>query len=268
MLAGRRADYHVEKRSANEELEKRVAARTAELEAEVAQRRRAEEIIRASEQRWRSMFEASAVGIALTDENRRFAAANRARRERRNDRGRAARHTLCVQVSLIGIHFSPSIASSLPPSGCVFGDGRNMTIGGPKQNSAKLLSVGLLRICPEIIESTIERVKFLQMQKEDRIARDDGVGGDGFGCEGVPAAHPETEEIAGQQEIDGLSPPVGAEGVPPCRARGDAVPSTRWDLAVGRSPRPADTGTREQALPVLAVSIEGSRRARASIPAL
>jgi PAS domain S-box-containing protein len=65
-------------RSANEQLERRVAARTAELEGEVAQRRRTEETLRASEQRWRSMFEASAVGIALTDENRRFVAANEA----------------------------------------------------------------------------------------------------------------------------------------------------------------------------------------------
>lgn len=65
-------------RDANAELERRVVLRTAELEAEVAQRRRTEEILRASEQRWRSMFEASAVGIALTDRNRRFVAANEA----------------------------------------------------------------------------------------------------------------------------------------------------------------------------------------------
>jgi len=73
---GERASVQAALRNANAELEQRVAARTAELEAEVAQRRRTEETLRASEQRWRSMFVGSAVGIALTDENQRFVAAN------------------------------------------------------------------------------------------------------------------------------------------------------------------------------------------------
>ena len=75
---GQRERAEAALRTANEELERRVAARTAELEDEVAQRRRTEETLRASEERWRSMFEASAVGIALTDKNRRFVAANKA----------------------------------------------------------------------------------------------------------------------------------------------------------------------------------------------
>jgi PAS domain S-box-containing protein len=65
-------------REANAELERRVSARTAELEGEVARRQRTEETLRSSEQRWRSMFEASAVGIALTDERQRFVATNEA----------------------------------------------------------------------------------------------------------------------------------------------------------------------------------------------
>jgi PAS domain S-box-containing protein len=75
---GERQRAELALRDVNAELERRVAARTAELEAEVAQRRRTEETLRASEERWRSMFEASAVGIALTGENQRFVATNEA----------------------------------------------------------------------------------------------------------------------------------------------------------------------------------------------
>src|SRR5258706_395815 len=54
-------------RDANAELERRVAARTADLQDEVLRRRATEASLRASEELWRSMFEASAVGIAVTD---------------------------------------------------------------------------------------------------------------------------------------------------------------------------------------------------------
>ena len=65
-------------RDANAELERRVAARTADLQDEVFRRRSTEATLRASEERWRSMFEASAVGIAVLDRQHHFAAANAA----------------------------------------------------------------------------------------------------------------------------------------------------------------------------------------------
>ncbi|HEY4856667.1 MAG TPA: PAS domain S-box protein, partial [Xanthobacteraceae bacterium] len=65
-------------REANAELERRVAARTADLQEEVVRRRDTEATLRASEERWRSMFEASAVGITIMDQQNRFAAVNEA----------------------------------------------------------------------------------------------------------------------------------------------------------------------------------------------
>lgn len=65
-------------REANAELERRVAARTADLQEEVVRRRDTEATLRASEERWRSMFEASAVGITIMDQQNHFAAVNEA----------------------------------------------------------------------------------------------------------------------------------------------------------------------------------------------
>src|SRR5712671_1751991 len=46
------------------------------------------------------------------------------------------------------------------------------------------------------------------------IARDDGVRDNRLGREGMHAADAEPKEIAGQQEIDGLSTPVGPKDEP------------------------------------------------------
>jgi PAS domain S-box-containing protein len=68
-------------REANAELERRVAARTVDLQEEVVRRRDTEATLRASEERWRSMFEASAVGITIMDQQNHFAAVNEAFRK-------------------------------------------------------------------------------------------------------------------------------------------------------------------------------------------
>src|ERR1700687_891134 len=75
---GQRQRAEAALREANAELEQRVAARTAALQDEVVRRRNTEATLRASEERWRSMFEASAVGIAVLDQQHHFAATNEA----------------------------------------------------------------------------------------------------------------------------------------------------------------------------------------------
>ena len=51
------------------------------LSKDITKRRQAEEALRKSEERWRSVFQNSAIGMALTDLNGRFIAVNRAYQE-------------------------------------------------------------------------------------------------------------------------------------------------------------------------------------------
>ena len=74
-----------EQRRGAEELEQRVLERTSQLTAaneelrkEIIERKRAEEALRKSEERWRAVFENSAAGIALANFSGRFLAANSA----------------------------------------------------------------------------------------------------------------------------------------------------------------------------------------------
>jgi len=65
----REAELLIEQKRIANELDRRVTERTAELAA-------ANEELKRSEERWRSVFENSAVGVALTDLNGRFIATN------------------------------------------------------------------------------------------------------------------------------------------------------------------------------------------------
>jgi len=77
-----------EQRRAAEELEQRVVERTRQLTVlnealrkEISERQRAEEQVRRSEERWRAIFESSAVGITMMDLSGRFLTVNAAYQE-------------------------------------------------------------------------------------------------------------------------------------------------------------------------------------------
>src|SRR5262245_43317198 len=77
-----------EQRRAAEELGQRIIERTRQLTAvnealrnEISERQRAEEQVRKSEERWRAIFESSAIGITMMDLNGRFLTVNAAYQE-------------------------------------------------------------------------------------------------------------------------------------------------------------------------------------------
>src|SRR5258708_19273453 len=73
---GHRQPAEAALREANAELEQRVAERTANLQEEPVRRPRTEATLRASEARWRSMFEASAACVCLNGHRQQFDSRN------------------------------------------------------------------------------------------------------------------------------------------------------------------------------------------------